>query len=301
MIVSFEELIKRYASGERDFSSYSEVDFQRVNLQGIDLSDVKLGEAIFSGANLIGANLSNAFLRYAHIDLDCNLMNSNMTGANLHGAMMNNANLSQSNLQDADLSEAELIDVNLSGANLLNANLASTLLNCVRLTRGSLSEYQINSAKMRGSNLITNKEQLEKSSIELVNELNKLCYGQILFDSESDDHNMCPFVWQIPEKEHIYIDDIIRWGKYSENTESKVRDINYFHYPYKSSDLQANERYNTLIEVFRNDLIDAKIYWLEETCGYRMTLDVYLIGKTKTGSFAGISVPNLSWSLSDIR
>lgn len=301
MIISSEELIGRYDNGERDFTNYSEIDFQRVNLPGIDLSDVRLGETFFSGANLIGANLSNAFLRYAHIDLYCNLMNSNMKGVNLHRAMMNNANLSQSNLQEADLSEAELIDVNLSAANLLNANLENTLLNCVYLTRGSLNEYQINSAKMRGSNLVTNREPLEKLNFDLFSKLNELCYGQMLFNSEGDDHNMCPFVWELLEKEHIHVDDIIKWGKYSENTEFKIREINYFHYPYRSSDLQANERYNTLIEVFRNDIIDAKIYWLEETCGYNMTLDVYLIGKTKTGSFAGLSVADLSWSLSDIR
>jgi Pentapeptide repeats (8 copies)/Nuclease A inhibitor-like protein len=301
MIISSKELIERYANGERDFTNYSEIDFQRVNLPGIDLSDVRLAETFFSGANLIGANLSNAFLRYAHLDLYCNLMNSNMTGANLHGAMMSNANLSQSDLQDADLREAELIDVNLSSANLINANLENTLLNCVHLTRDTLSEHQINSAKMRGSNLITNKEPLKKLNFELFSKLDKLCYGQMIFDSEGDDHNMYPFVWDVTEKEHIHVDEIIRWGKYSENTESKTRSINYFHYPYKSSDLQANERYNTLIEIFRNDLVDAKIHWLEETCGYNVTLDVYLIGKTKTGSFAGLSVANLSWSLSDIR
>jgi uncharacterized protein YjbI with pentapeptide repeats len=294
------EVLDRYANGERDFTNYREVDFQRVNLPEINLSNVKLGEAIFSGANLIGANFSHASLRYAHINLNCNLMNSTMAGANLYGASINHADLSKSNLQDADLSEAELIDVNLSSANLLNANLKNTLLNCVYLTRGTLSDYQINSAKMRGSNLLVNKEPLEKPNLEILNKLNELCYGQILFDSESDTDNISPFVWQIPKGDRIQIDDIIRLEKYSKSTDYKVKNVNYFHYPYKGNS-RENQRYNNLIEIFRNDLTDVNIYWLEETCGYRTTLDVYLIGKTTNGSFAGISVPNLSWSLSDIR
>lgn len=300
MIISSEELTQRYASGERDFTNYSEVDLQRVNLPGINLSDIRLGEAIFSGAKLIGANLSNAFLRHAHIDLDCNLMNSNMTGANLHGAMMNNANLSQSNLQGADLSEAKLLDVDLHGANLLDANLRGTLFNCVNLTHTLLKESQISECVMRGSNLILNTKPLDILNIEILDRLIKLSHGQVLFSSEGED-KLHPFVWELSSQEGITVDDIITRGKYSQNTEYKIKGVNHFHYPYQSSDLQANEKYNTLIEVFRNDFTDVKIYWLEETCGYNITLDVYLIGKTKTGSFAGLSVPNLAWSLSDIR
>jgi Nuclease A inhibitor-like protein/Pentapeptide repeats (8 copies) len=300
MIISSEELIGRYANGEKDFTSYSEIDFQRINLPGIDLSDVRLGETFFSGANLIGANLSNAFLRHAHIDLDCNLMNSNMTGANLHGAMMNNANLSKSNLQNADLTDAKLIDINLCGTNLTGANLRGALFNCVNLTGAIFQESQLSESIMRGSSLLINEKSLEKSNIEILDRLTELSHGEALFDSEGED-KLHPFVWEIVGKEALGIGDLISYGKYNQNTEYKIKDVNHFHYPYKDGNVQANERYNALIEIFRNDLTDVKIYWLEETCGYSMTLDVYLIGKTKAGSFAGLSVPHLAWLLSDVR
>jgi hypothetical protein len=294
------EVLDRYANGERDFTNYREVDFQRVNLPGIDLSDIKLGESIFSGANLAGANLSNTFLRHAHIDLDCNLMNSSMIGANLHGAMMNNANLSKSKLQNADLTDAKLIDINLCGANLTGANLRGALFNCVNLTGAIFQESQLSESIMRGSSLLINEKSLEKSNREILDRLTELSHGEVLFSSEGED-KLHPFVWEIVGKDALGIGDLLSYGKYNENTEYKIKDVNHFHYPRKSGNVQANERYNALIDIFRNDLTDVKIYWLEETCGYSMTLDVYLIGKTKAGSFAGLSVPNLAWSLSDVR
>ncbi|MBN3923760.1 pentapeptide repeat-containing protein, partial [Nostoc sp. NMS4] len=44
-----DELLKRYAAGERDFSG---VDLSRANLYGIDLSSANLSRANISHANL---------------------------------------------------------------------------------------------------------------------------------------------------------------------------------------------------------------------------------------------------------
>ena len=55
-----EELLKRYADGERDF--YGEV------VDEVDLSKVNLSGANLSRADLIGANLSDADLSDAKLD-----------------------------------------------------------------------------------------------------------------------------------------------------------------------------------------------------------------------------------------
>ena len=94
-----DELLSRYAAGERDF--------RRVNLRGVDLS-----EAILTEANLAGACLARA-----------SLVRVNLTEANLTGANLFRANLTKATLFYANLSYA-----NLSGANLYEASLVGTIL-----------------------------------------------------------------------------------------------------------------------------------------------------------------------------
>jgi hypothetical protein len=79
-------VMKRYASGERNFSG---IDLQDVNLRGVILNDV----------NLEHANLAGVCLR----------------GARLRGACLQNADLSDAVLQDADLSYADLAQADLAG------------------------------------------------------------------------------------------------------------------------------------------------------------------------------------------
>jgi len=225
-----------------------------------------------------------------------------MLGINLSKASIFTADFSGVILDNADLSEAEIIDVNLTGSNLKNANLRNTLLNCVDLTNTTLTETQLSEAKMAGSSLVINKSKLDTISLEMLNRLRRLAYGESIFSSESDEDNMSAFVWKIPDKISFSIDDIIVMGKYASNTEYKIKDLHYFYYPYTGGDSMANERYNNLIEIFRNELDEFKVYWLEEEINdYRRELDVYAIGKTHSGSFAGVAVPHLSWSLSDVR
>jgi len=175
-------------------------------------------------------------------------------------------------------------------------------LNCVDLTNTTLTETQLSEAKIGGSSLVINKSKLDTINLEMLNRLRRLAYGESIFSSESDEDNMSAFVWKIPDKISFSIDDIIVMGKYASNTEYKIKDLHYFYYPYTGEDSMANERYNNLIEIFRNELDKFKVYWLEEEINdYRRELDVYAIGKTHSGSFAGVAVPHLSWSLSDVR
>ena len=89
-----EELLRRYAAGERDFDKLNLTSLG--SLREECLVDVNFRHANLTGANLIGANLIGA----------------NLTGANLTGA---------------DLTQAELIETNFNGADLTNTIFKDTL------------------------------------------------------------------------------------------------------------------------------------------------------------------------------
>ncbi len=92
-----DELLKRYAVGERDF-------------RGVNLSDEILIWADLSGADLSEADLSGANLNWA------NLSRVNLTAADLSGADLAWANLNKADLRRANLNEAEFSGANLNGA-----------------------------------------------------------------------------------------------------------------------------------------------------------------------------------------
>ena len=111
-----EEILKRYADGEREFLY--------VDLSGADLSSVDFGERSlrgviynkkikFSNANLSSANLRNAFMQFV------NLNNANLNNANLERTLLEGANLKGANLKGANL-----CSTNLAGADLTNADLS---------------------------------------------------------------------------------------------------------------------------------------------------------------------------------
>jgi len=92
-----EELLQRYAAGQRDF-------------QGVNLSEEILSWADLTGANFSGANLSGVILNWA------NLSQVKLRCANLSNSDLNWANLERADLQGANLSGAEVSAANLNGA-----------------------------------------------------------------------------------------------------------------------------------------------------------------------------------------
>lgn len=298
------EVLERYAAGQRDFTEA--VEFFNVNLSGVDLSGIKLAESSFSYTESTNMNLSGASLNGTHIgEIHNNFKGSNMSGIDLSHAGIHDANFSYVNLENADLSYTSITDVNFIGANFSNASLKNTLLHCVSFSINALTENQRSEAKMRGSNLICNTHKLENSDLEIINRIQKY-HSAIPFPCEEEVYSTHPFIWQMPDKENITIDDLIKLGKYPSNTQYKITNINYFTYPDNSREEIENQRYNALLEILRDELIDTKIYWLQEyedgSYIYPTSfLDIYLIGKTKSGSFAGIASPNVQWMLDDIR
>jgi hypothetical protein len=131
---SAEELLRRYAAGERDFL--------RASLPGANLDGTNLRGANLSGANLYGTNLYDADLSDANLD-GVDLRASDLSGAHLDGANLSRANLSNVNLNGA----------NLRGANLTLANLRGTCLSGSDLRGANLSGSDFRVAELYGAHL----------------------------------------------------------------------------------------------------------------------------------------------------
>jgi uncharacterized protein YjbI with pentapeptide repeats len=95
--IDAEELIGRYAAGERNFVDISLrwEDLSGANLTGVNLTGAIFVRVNFSRANLSSANLTNTSLKSA-----------NLSGANLEGADLTNASIDFANLENANLKGA---------------------------------------------------------------------------------------------------------------------------------------------------------------------------------------------------
>lgn len=159
-----EELLKKYAAGERDFTAIllCEANLSRVNLAGANFS-----EAILSLTNLSGTNLSDANMRKAKLNV-ARLSGANLTRANLTGAILNVANLIRADLNGTELSEAtliraELIRADMSGANLSGANLSEADLREATLREANLEQADLSGANLRGCTLTS--ANLERANL----------------------------------------------------------------------------------------------------------------------------------------
>lgn len=134
-VLTAEELLQRYAAGDRDFSGLNLMRLNfggnyplGANLSGINLSGANLSESDLTKIDLSEANLSGADLSR------CCIMNANLKGVNLSGASLSNTHISDSNLTGADLSGANLMNtdmttrVDLTDANLTNARFRNTAI-----------------------------------------------------------------------------------------------------------------------------------------------------------------------------
>jgi hypothetical protein len=131
---SAEELLVRYAAGERDFGG--------ANLAGANLIDADLRGADLCRATLIDANLISADLSSANLS-GANLISASLSSADLSGADLRGANLNGADLSDADLSSAILGDANLSDANLNGADLRGADLRGVSIGRTVLDSIDL--------------------------------------------------------------------------------------------------------------------------------------------------------------
>lgn len=152
--VTADEVVRRYAVGERNFinanlrcallnslnlseANLSWANLSWANLGRINLSGADLTAADLSEANLSGANLSKTYLVRTNLTR-ANLCLTDLRGANLSKACLNEANLSEADLRGANLWLADLRGADLSQANLGGANLTGAKLTQADLTRATI-------------------------------------------------------------------------------------------------------------------------------------------------------------------
>lgn len=126
-----EELYRRYAAGERDFSG---VDLSHANLNVAkvgDIRDLPPGHNELSGINLSSANLTRSILSFVNLS-GANLSSANLEFATLLGTILTGADLRKAILDYAELG-GKLIDIDLREASLF-----CTILSCTNLTRANL-------------------------------------------------------------------------------------------------------------------------------------------------------------------
>ena len=150
-----EELVKRYADGERNFNGLKDdIDLSGANLRGVNLSETDLSCVDLSQANLSEANLSKCDLS----DTDftgANLSRANLIAADLQSAYFNGAILTAADLSQANLKYADLTGANLNQANLRNADLSLAHLESADLRSADLRGVNLEDAKYDNYTLFT--------------------------------------------------------------------------------------------------------------------------------------------------
>jgi uncharacterized protein YjbI with pentapeptide repeats len=142
--LSRDELLRRYAAGERNFANANlrcAVLIEQ-NLTRCNLSYVKLNFANLNGINLSGVELTSADLS------DASLSGANLSQASVYRTLLTRANLSQANLRGANLFKASLNDACLLGADLTGANLSFADLRGAILDEAALSGANLTGAKL---------------------------------------------------------------------------------------------------------------------------------------------------------
>ena len=166
---SAEQLLARYASGERNFdrvqlheaalssATLVSASFRAADLSGADLRAAKLEGSDLSEANLQGAHLesayvANATLRAAQLER-AHLFQTVLWASDLSSAVLDGAQLDQANLEHADLSDAHLRGASLKKALLATAVLRGADLTGANLSAATLPNADLESANLAGANL----------------------------------------------------------------------------------------------------------------------------------------------------
>ena len=185
-VMTAEELLQRYAAGER---SFLRADLRGVNLEG----------AYLDGVDMRGADLSRANLRRAYLE-GADLEGANFCWANLEEAMVYKAsllctNFSGANLRSAQLWESDFGNALLIGVNLCNANLIQSYLIDANISVANLQGSSLDMARFRGADL---------SHSNLRSASNAYVEDAILNNTIMPDGSVCN-VWRvsIPEVDEI--------------------------------------------------------------------------------------------------
>lgn len=120
MAITVEELLRRYAAGERFFSR---VALEGGNLSGVDLRGIRFQNSGIGILDLSGANLAGVSFVDTGIS-EVNLEGANLAGADLSGAAFTNVNCRRANLAGASFYKRSVYDSDFEGANFRGADLS---------------------------------------------------------------------------------------------------------------------------------------------------------------------------------
>lgn len=149
-----DELLRRYATGERNFTNanlrgavlikqyLSQSNLSYAKLNWANLSEANLSGVDLTGADLSYVNLSGANLNYTNLNRT-NLRGANLSAASLRGANFNKAFLSEVIFRQADLREANFSLADLRGANFDEASLDDVNLTGAKITQGQFPPDEI--------------------------------------------------------------------------------------------------------------------------------------------------------------
>ncbi|WP_330202654.1 pentapeptide repeat-containing protein [Cyanobacterium sp. Dongsha4] len=166
-----QELLERYAKGERDFRGKV---FGKLDLRGASLKDIDLRGAILTFSDFSDADLTGANLEYSY------LVGANFTNTNLEKALLNNSSLewtylyktridncqgldskwykvwgivngqaNMNKLQNLDLSFCYLKEINFSNCNLQGTDFSASKLINVNFSNCNLKNSKFNFKKMQ--------------------------------------------------------------------------------------------------------------------------------------------------------
>ena len=130
---------------------------------------------------------------------------------------------------------------------------------------------------------------MTKTNSELLNQLQKASDG-LLFISESD-YPFEVFLWESSDSLAITPETILHHTGHPVDTPIEVVDIDSFFAVatteqewHNREEHETLNRFKALVETLKHNLNQIKVYRLGER-----SLDVYIVGKTPTGDYAGLS------------
>ncbi|NEP47104.1 MAG: pentapeptide repeat-containing protein [Okeania sp. SIO2H7] len=167
--ITLEELLERYADGQRDFTRftirYTDREFENgIDLRGVKFRGDSLSRLVYAlqNSNLSGAdlrsinlhrlgldrcNLSGALLNKADLWRTC-FHKANLSGANLTGANLQEVSFTYANLRKANLSDTKLIETYFGCADLSGANFTNTNIGGIDFSRANLTEVDFTKASI---------------------------------------------------------------------------------------------------------------------------------------------------------
>ncbi len=133
------------------------------------------------------------------------------------------------------------------------------------------------------------KFSMNKDTTDLLKELKKLTKG-LRYQSESD-YPVEPFALDGKERPTLKTEDVAALSKKDSNAPVKQLEMDQFFSSaveeqdwYGPEELQTARQFQALVKMLKEKLTDLKVYEVGE-----VEMDAYVIGKTASGDWAGVS------------